>query len=137
MGLFQLFVGFFILYAQSAMATGKKSERFVSCSKTKFIFFVVIFLVYLFLKKGQCLSLEPLFAWPFISREFLYLFLELSFNFFFIKERSHVRLRHPSCVYITAQSHTLQYKRCVHLWNNFPCIIIWVLTMAKKHNISF
>ena len=28
---------------------------------------------------------------------------------------------HLSCVYITAQR--LQYKRCVHLWNNFPCII--------------
>ena len=43
---------------------------------------------------------------------------------FFVKDGSHVRLRHPSCVYITAQrQYTLQYKRCIHLWNNFLCII--------------
>ena len=40
---------------------------------------------------------------------------------FYVKDGSHARLRDPSCVYITAS--TLQYKRCVHLWNNFPCII--------------
>ena len=52
---------------------------------------------------------------------------------FYVKDGSHVRLWHPSCVYINAQrDSTLQYKRYVHLWNNFPCIItlslgsIWV-----------
>ena len=25
-------------------------------------------------------------------------------------------------LYITARDSTLQYKRCVYLWNNFPCI---------------
>ena len=30
---------------------------------------------------------------------------------FYVKDGSHVR------------NSTLQYKRCVHLWNNFPCII--------------
>ena len=37
---------------------------------------------------------------------------------FYVNDGSHVRLWHPSCVYITAQR---QYKRCVHFWNNFPC----------------
>ena len=40
---------------------------------------------------------------------------------FYVKDGSHVGLRHPSCVYITTQR--LQYKRCVHLRNNFPCSI--------------
>ena len=44
---------------------------------------------------------------------------------FYVKEGSDVRLGHPSCVYMTAQrQYTTVYKRCVHLWNNFSCIII-------------
>ena len=34
---------------------------------------------------------------------------------FYVNDGSHVRFRHPSCVYISAQ-------RCVHIWNNFPCL---------------
>ena len=44
---------------------------------------------------------------------------------FYMKDWSHVRLLHPSCVYITTQR--LQYKRCVHLRNNFPCIITLIV----------
>ena len=38
----------------------------------------------------------------------------------YVKDGSHVRLRHPSCVYITArrQYTALPYKRCVHFRNN-------------------
>ena len=36
---------------------------------------------------------------------------------FYVKDGTH-----PSCVYAPRDS-TLQYKRCVHLWTNFPCII--------------
>ena len=51
----------------------------------------------------------------------------------YVKDGSYLRLWHPSCVYITAQR---QYKRCVHLWNNFPCIITLVLrkTGIFKHH---
>ena len=36
--------------------------------------------------------------------------------FFYVKDGSHVKLRHPP------RDRTLQYKTCVHFWNNFPCI---------------
>ena len=45
------------------------------------------------------------------------------------------RLWHLSCVYITPKDSTLQYKRCVHLWNNFPCII--TLVMFKDFQFSW
>ena len=42
---------------------------------------------------------------------------------YYVKDGSHAKQWHPSCVYNTAQRHYyVQYKRCVHLWNNFPCI---------------
>ena len=45
-------------------------------------------------------------------------------KYFYVKDESHVRLWDPFCVHITAQrQYTAVYKRCVHLWNNFPCII--------------
>ena len=56
---------------------------------------------------------------------------------FYVKDRSHVRLRHPSCVYIPPRDRTLQYKRCVHLWNNFPCIITLVLPKEGRHTTPF
>ena len=34
----------------------------------------------------------------------------------------HVRLRHPSCVYFSAQRQYNTVQKCVHLSNNFPCI---------------
>ena len=43
--------------------------------------------------------------------------------FFYVKDGSHVRLWHPSCVYITAQrEYTAVQKMCTYFWNNFPCI---------------
>ena len=48
---------------------------------------------------------------------------------FYVKYGTHVRFRHPSCAYITGVppiDSTLQYKRCIHLWNNLPCIITLV-----------
>ena len=50
---------------------------------------------------------------------------------FFVKDGSHVRLWYPSYVYITAQR---QYERCVHLWNNFPCIItlVWIIKLWNR-----
>ena len=42
---------------------------------------------------------------------------------FYVKDGSHVRLWHPSCVYITAQRQYTAVQGCLHLWNNFPCII--------------
>ena len=32
---------------------------------------------------------------------------------------------------------TLQYKRCVHLWNNFPCITTSVLMMNSELPVLF
>ena len=43
----------------------------------------------------------------------------------FFKHESHVRLWHPSF--------TLQNRRCVNLWNNFPCIITLVV-LSKIRN---
>jgi len=40
----------------------------------------------------------------------------------YVKDGSHVRLRHPSCVSITAQWQYTAVQKCVHLRNNFPCI---------------
>ncbi len=45
------------------------------------------------------------------------------FFIFYLKDGSDVRLRHPYCVYMTAQRQYTKVQRCVHLWNNFPCII--------------
>ena len=43
---------------------------------------------------------------------------------FYVKDGSHVRPRHPSWVFtLPPKESTMQYKRCAHLWNNFPCII--------------
>jgi len=39
-----------------------------------------------------------------------------------------VRLWHP-CVYFPPKDSTLHYKKCVHLWNNFPCISTLVTAM--------
>ena len=50
------------------------------------------------------------------------------FIHYFCENWFHVRLWHPSCVYITAQR---QYT-AVHLWNNFPCIITLTHTDYKK-----
>ena len=41
---------------------------------------------------------------------------------YFCENRFHVGLWHPSRVYFPLKDSTLQYKKCVHLWNNFPCI---------------
>ena len=58
--------------------------------------------------------------------------------FFYVKDGSYVRLRHPSCVYIKAQRSTLQYKRCVHLWNNFPCIstLFQTINYVRSNNLN-
>ena len=41
---------------------------------------------------------------------------------YFCENGFHVRLWHPSCVYINAQRQYTAVKKCVHLWINFPCI---------------
>ena len=46
---------------------------------------------------------------------------------FYLKYGSHVRLWHRSCVSLPSRDSALQYKRCVHLWNKFPCIITLAL----------
>ena len=50
---------------------------------------------------------------------------------FYVKDGSHVRLWHGCDIRfvftLPPRDSTLQYKRCVHLWNNFPCIITLVL----------
>ena len=35
------------------------------------------------------------------------------------------------------RDNTLQYKRCVHLWNNFPCIITLVYSINNEHPYIF
>ena len=47
----------------------------------------------------------------------------------YVKDGSHVRLRHPSCVYITAQ------RQYTAVQNNFPFIITFVLTSHKNGDI--
>ena len=42
---------------------------------------------------------------------------------FYVKNGSHVRLRHPFCDWITTQRQYTAVERCVHLRNNIPCII--------------
>ena len=46
-------------------------------------------------------------------------------RFFYMKDGSHLRLWHGCDIRLvfTPRDSTLQYKRWVHLWNNFPCII--------------
>ena len=57
---------------------------------------------------------------------------------FYVKDGSHVRLKHPSCVYILPpRDSTQQYQRCVNLWNNVPCIITLVSTNQIKINLMF
>ena len=41
---------------------------------------------------------------------------------YFCKNWFHVRLWHPSLVFFPPKDSLLQHKKCVHLWNNFPCI---------------
>ena len=41
---------------------------------------------------------------------------------FYVNDGSHVRLRHPSCVYITAQRQYTAVLKIVHFWNDFPCL---------------
>ena len=49
----------------------------------------------------------------------------ISLIIFFCDNGSHVRLWHPSCVYFTTQrQYSALYKKWVHLWNNYLCIII-------------
>jgi len=52
---------------------------------------------------------------------------------FFVKDGSFVRLQHPSCVYITAQRQYTAVQRCVHLWNNFSCIITLIGVTLYTH----
>ena len=46
---------------------------------------------------------------------------------FYVKDGFHVRLWHVCDIRLvltlSPRDSTLQYKRCAHLWNNFPCII--------------
>ena len=56
MGLFQLFVGFFILYAQSAMATGKKIRTLRAIFDDEIQIFVFLFLKFFF----HCNFFSPL-----------------------------------------------------------------------------
>ena len=62
---------------------------------------------------------------------------------FYLKYGSHVRLGHRSCVSLPPRDSALQYKRCVHLWNKFPCIITlcqtinWVLTDFQSGFLYF
>jgi len=44
------------------------------------------------------------------------------FHRLFCENGFHVRLWHPSCVYFSAQRQYTAVQKCVHLWNNFPCI---------------
>ena len=56
---------------------------------------------------------------------------------FHVKDGSHVRLWHGCDIRIVftlpPRDRTLQYKRCVHLWNNFPCIITlgWIIKLLE------
>ena len=46
-------------------------------------------------------------------------FLWPEYFIYFCENGFYVRLWYSFCVYFSAQS-TLQYKKCVHVWNNFP-----------------
>jgi len=53
---------------------------------------------------------------------------------FYVKDGSHVRLRHSSCVYITAQrQYTARHVRCVHFCNKFPCITSLARLIKLSH----
>ena len=59
---------------------------------------------------------------------------------FYVKDGSHVRLWHDCDIRLVftlpPRDSTLQYKRCAHLWNNFPCIITLDRTNLKRMRIN-
>ena len=88
-----------------------------------------------FVNKNRCISVRLLFEEDILIILIIHIIVFYDQNIsmiFYVKDGSHVRLWHPSCVYITAQRQYLQYKRCVHLWNNFPCIITLVSTKDAR-----
>ena len=50
-----------------------------------------------------------------------FLWQEYLIDFFYVKEGSHVRLWHPSCVYFTSQR---QYTAVLKMWNSLYIIIL-------------
>ena len=48
---------------------------------------------------------------------------------FYVKDGSHFRLVFT----LPPRDNTLQYKRCVHFWKNFPCIT----SLSRRGNCSF
>ena len=54
--------------------------------------------------------------------------------FFYVKDGSHVRLLTSVRLVFTLppRDSTVQFKRCIQLWNNFPCITTFIITLCQS-----
>ena len=82
-----------------------------------------------FVKKNKCISVslvsEEVKSIKFDNFDNSYnsfLWPEYFIDFFNVKDGSHVRRNIRLVFALPPRDGTLQYKRCVHFWNNFPCI---------------
>ena len=87
-----------------------------------------------FVNKNRCISVtqvsekdkKHLILIILVIRIILY-YDQIILLIFYVKNGSHIRLWHGCNIRLvftlSPRDSTPQYKRCVHLWNNFPCII--------------